>query len=362
MNRFLFGLGVSLCVTAVGVAIGSGSAADERLEVAGNVKLLGVGNGVIFPDGTKLTTAGGGSGTIFTDALNTAVGVSALSANTSGETNTAVGAEALHDNTTGASNTAVGYQALPRNTTATNNSAFGHQALAQNTTGLANTAVGYGAAFENTTGSSNTAIGSRALSSNQTGYRNIAVGFEAGFNTTGNYNIHIGNAGGATESRTIRIGIAGGGFHQTVAFIAGIRGKTTGSANTVPVLIDLNGQLGTASSSRRYKEDIRDIADASGRLMALRPVTFRYTQPYADGSKPLDYGLIAEEVAEVYPDLVVSGADGQVETVQYHKLTPLLLNEVQRQHRRVVELEAQNATLLKRLAALEAKVGAARQE
>src|ERR1700736_1971536 len=105
--------------------------------------------------------------------------------------------------------------------------------------------------------------------------------------------------------------------------------------DAVTVVIDSNGQLGTVNSSRRYKEDLRDMGGASSSLLRLRPVTYRYKQPYADGSKPLDYGLIAEEVAEVYPDLIVRGKDGQVETVQYHKLTPMLLNEVQKQNQQL---------------------------
>ena len=96
-------------------------------------------------------------------------------------------------------------------------------------------------------------------------------------------------------------------------------------------MIDSAGQLGTVSSSARFKEDIHDMGDASDKLMDLRPVTYRYKQAYKDGSKPIDYGLIAEEVAQVYPDLVVKGADGKVETVQYQKLTPMLLNELQKQ-------------------------------
>ena len=112
-------------------------------------------------------------------------------------------------------------------------------------------------------------------------------------------------------------------------------------------MIDANGQLGTVSSSRRFKEDIQDMGEASSGLLRLRPVTFRYQKPFADGSKPVEYGLIAEEVVEVYPDLVVKGADGQVETVQYQKLTPMLLNELQKEHQHVRQLQA-------RLAALEA--------
>jgi hypothetical protein len=113
------------------------------------------------------------------------------------------------------------------------------------------------------------------------------------------------------------------------------------------VVIDSNGQLGTMSSSQRFKEDIRGMGDASSGLPRLRPVTFRYKQPYQDGSKPIDYGLIAEEVAQVYPDLAVKGPDGKMQTVQYQKLTPMLLNELQKQ-------AAQIRLLEERLAALEA--------
>jgi hypothetical protein len=113
--------------------------------------------------------------------------------------------------------------------------------------------------------------------------------------------------------------------------------------NQATVLINLaTGQLGTINSSRRYKDDIQDMDTANSDLLKLRPVTFRYKQPYADGSKPLDYGLIAEEVAEVYPDLVSRNADGQIETVQYHKLAPMLLNELQKE---VSTRQKQDATI-----------------
>jgi hypothetical protein len=114
---------------------------------------------------------------------------------------------------------------------------------------------------------------------------------------------------------------------------------TTGAKDAIEVMIDENGQLGTVNSSIRFKEDVRDMAAASDGLMRLRPVTYRYKQPYADGSKPIDYGLIAEEVAEVYPDLVVKNADGQIQTVQYQKLTPMLLNEVQKEHKLLEQQE-----------------------
>ena len=112
---------------------------------------------------------------------------------------------------------------------------------------------------------------------------------------------------------------------QASAFIAGIQGVTTGNNNAVPVLIDSNGQLGTVSSSRRYKEDIQDMADASSGLLRLRPVRFRYKKPFADGSQPVQYGLVAAGVPEVYPDLVARSANGQMETVKYQVLGSMLL-------------------------------------
>ena len=150
--------------------------------------------------------------------------------------------------------------------------------------------------------------------------------------TTGSDNIILGaaNQGVAAENGVIRIGNK---TYQKKAFIAGIRGVTTGSATASTVFVDVNGQLGTIKSSRRYKEDIQSMDNVSEKLFGLRPVTFRYTQPFDDGSKPVQYGLIAEEVAEVMPELVVYGEDGKPETVSYHLLATLLLNEVQKDHR-----------------------------
>jgi len=142
-------------------------------------------------------------------------------------------------------------------------------------------------------------------------------------------------------------------------FLSGVNGTTTGQNNAVPLLIDSNGQIGTISSSRRYKEDIQDMADTSRNLMRLRPVTFRYKKPFADGSKPIQYGLIAEEVAEVYPDLVARGADGQIETVKYQLLPTMLLNEVQRQEHVIAEQQREIDELkleLNRFSSLEARL------
>jgi Chaperone of endosialidase len=158
---------------------------------------------------------------------------------------------------------------------------------------------------------------------------------------TGNYNIDIANPGVSDESNTIRVGDV-----QTRTFIAGIRGVTT-AGSAIPVLIDSNGQLGTASSSRRYKFDISDMEHATDDLMRLRPVTFRYLA-HGDNA-PLQYSLIAEEVADVYPDLVARNKDGEVETVMYQFLAPMLLNEVQKQRREIDEqrktIETLNTTL-----------------
>jgi len=140
---------------------------------------------------------------------------------------------------------------------------------------------------------------------------------------------------------------------HTYFFAAGIRGVTTGNNDAIPVVIDSNGQLGTVSSSRRFKEDIHDMDTASSGLMRLRPVTFRYQKPFADGSKPIQYGLVAEEVAEVYPDLVARSADGQIETVKYQVLDSMLLNELQKEHQQVQQQAETIQRLESRLAALE---------
>ena len=135
-----------------------------------------------------------------------------------------------------------------------------------------------------------------------------------------------------------------------------MRGITTGLANAVDVVIDSYGQLGTVSSSRRYKKDIQDMGRASAGLLDLRPVTFRYTQAFTDGATPTQYGLIAEEVAEIYPDIVVYNDEGQPEAVQYRKVNAMLLNEVQRQHREIEAQQEQIDALLTRLAAVERRL------
>ena len=285
-----------------------------------------------------------------TGGSNTASGSGALQSNTIGGSNTASGSGALRGNTTGGSNTASGSAALNRNTTGSFNTASGFFALLSNTTGFDNTASGRSALVNNTTGISNTAIGSGALQSNIAGNNNTAIGFGAGASqTTGSFNIYLDNSGVEAESNTIRIGALG---VHTRAFIQGISGVSTAEAGTA-VLIDSAGQLGTLSSSRRYKKEIHDMGEASSGLLRLRPVTFRYKEAFADGARRVQYGLVAEEVAGVYPDLVVYSLTGEVETVQYHKLNAMLLNELQKHHRRLDALKAENADLKARLEALE---------
>ena len=262
----------------------------------------------------------------------------------------------------------VGYGALGNAPAIFGNTALGNFALGATTAGQYNTAVG-AYALSAINGNNNTAVGYIALANVLTGVHNIGIGYVAGVNlgSDNSHNIMIANAGSNADNGVIRIGQIG--FH-TSFFVGGVRGVTTAQNNAVPVMIDSEGQLGTISSSRRFKEDIHDMGDASRGLLRLRPVTYRYIKPFGDGSKPIQYGLIAEEVAEVYPDLVARSADGRIETVKYQVLDAMLLNEVQRQQadmraleihiRTVIEqngaLIQQNAELQQRLAALEAAI------
>jgi endosialidase-like protein len=220
------------------------------------------------------------------------------------------------------------------------------------TTGANNTVVGSGAFPGNATGSSNTAIGRGALSAHVTGDGNVALGAEAGsLLTTGNGNVYIANRGVAAESGTLRIGSG-----QTSAFIAGVAGVGL-VGPTANVVIDSSGQLGSAGgmiSSRRAKTDIEPIAERSRELHALRPVTFRYRAQLPGGKR--EYGLIAEEVAEVYPELVVRDAEGAPAMVRYDVLPALLLNELQRLERAGAEKDRRLDELAAKLAELTARV------
>lgn len=334
---------------------------------------FGLGNTFLGVDAGNFTMTG---------YNNTASGRLAFTSNTTGTDNTASGVNALRSNTTGNSNTANGVSALFGNSTGANNTAtgaFALEAVAGNS-GNSNTASGYGALRSNTTASNNTAYGTNALSNITSGGLNIGIGVGAGSNMTTNTNtIIIGsNPGQNYETDVIRIGsMVGVGPQHARTFIAGIRGVTTGAADAIAVMVDSNGQLGTVSSSRRVKDDIADMGDASNMLMKLRPVTFHYKSDQNPKGRSLQYGLIAEEVEKVAPGLVARSASGEIETVFYQHLTPMLLNEYQKQQRlieiqtaalskqneRVAELEKQAQEIvalrqeLTRMAAVLARVG-----
>jgi hypothetical protein len=292
----------------------------------------------LFTDTSGSFNTGVGAGTLVlnTGDQNTATGVAALLLNTTGSFNTANGTRALLSNTTGTQNTATGFVALYRNTTGAYNTGNGTNALVNNTTGSQNTANGINTLHTNTTGSANTANGSNALFSN-TGDNNTALGFAAGDSlTTGSNNIDIGNHGVAGESGIIRIG----GGSQTATYVAGIAGQTVGAGGST-CYVDNDGKLGVFLSARRFKTDIADMAAASEALLALRPVTFHY-KPELDKTGIPQFGLVAEEVAELNPDLVTHDAKGDISTVRYEAVNAMLLNEFLKEHRKV---EQQQATI-----------------
>jgi Chaperone of endosialidase len=283
---------------------------------------------------------------------NTFFGTGTLGSNTTGTNDTALGFDALFNNTTGLDNTATGTFALVNNSTGFLNTANGAGALANSTIGSHDTAIGTHALLHNLTGGSNTATGFNALGSNTTGGGNVAVGANAGSAlTTGDNNIDIGNVGVAAEANAIRIGTKG---THTRTLIAGIDNSAIVGS---PVFVNANGRLGIEVSSARFKRDIRNMGAASDGLMKLRPVTFRYRD---DPAGTVQYGLVAEEVARVYPELVTYGDDGKAQAVAYHMLPAMLLNEVQKEIRESQRKTEQIGRLTARVA--EAEAGAERKD
>ena len=265
---------------------------------------------------------------------NVALGHSALSSNTSGLNNTAAGDDALTVNVTGFNNTGIGWHALDSNTIGVKNTGIGCDGLSGNTTGSNNTAVGTRSLVKNTNGNNNVAMGLQAGENNVSGSNNVLLGFSAGrFLTNGSNNIDIGNPGVAGESNTIRIGQVGTG---TATFIAGING--TAVTGGVGVMINSNGQLGTMVSSERFKDAIEPMDKASESILALKPVTFRY-KPELDPHAIPQFGLVAEQVEKVNPDLVARDAQGKPYTVRYEAVNAMLLNEFLKEHRKVQELD-----------------------
>jgi hypothetical protein len=326
------------------------------------------------------TAVGAGTLLFNTADENTATGAGALLFNTTGTQNTANGAFALIENTTGMANTAIGSSALEACTTCISNTAIGTFALQANTTSVFNTAVGVGALMANQT-SENTAVGHLALGANTTGASNTAVGFQALYSevggffnaafgtsalsghtggdsntavgvgsliqlTTGDKNTAIGSNSGATPttgSGNVYIGadVAGVGSETNHTYIRNINTTSVSGGQTDTITVDLTtGLLGHLSSSRRHKEQIQPMNDASETLYQLKPVTYRYKKEI-DVSQSLDYGLVAEDVATVDPNLVAHNRNGQIETVRYTAINAMLLNEFLKEHRKVEQLEKQ---------------------
>jgi hypothetical protein len=312
------------------------------------------------PDGAYAgaNTAEGGSGALFsltTGSNNTALGSQALFSLTTGVQNTATGAQALKNNT-GSQNTADGFQTLAVNTTGFGNAATGWRALSANTTGFHNTADGFTALLTTTTGNHNTATGDEALIGNTTGSFNTTDGAHASVhNTSGSGNTVLGfNAGDSvtTANNVICIGanVAGANVSNS-CFIGNIFGADATGGD--PVFITTNGKLGTINppSSARFKEEIKPMSKASEAILALKPVTFRYKKEFDPNGVP-QFGLVAEEVERVSPDLVKRDRDGKLQTVRYDAVNAMLLNEFLKEHGTVEELQANAAEQQKEIKAL----------
>ncbi|MEY2538350.1 MAG: hypothetical protein QOG67_2090 [Verrucomicrobiota bacterium] len=313
-----------------GITLSSGVINIPATSSATNGVIQMAGTPIISAPGTKNVFLGNGAGNFTLSGTGQ---------------NTGVGYQAMQSVTTGFQNTATGYQALSSNTAGQRNTVMGAQAASLTTTGVDNTAIGFFALANNTDGSDSTALGDGALN-NVVGTNNIGIGFGAGqFLNAGSNNIYLGTPGGLqTESNTIRIGTTSGGNSHTAAFIAGISGATLSPSGTA-VFINSNGQLGTINSSRRFKTDIKPMDDASDVLLSLRPVTFRY-KPEIDAKGIPQFGLIAEEVAEVCPDLVIHDNKGEIQTVRYEQVNAMLLNEFLKQHGHIADLDKEQQTQL----------------
>jgi Chaperone of endosialidase len=314
-----------------------------------------VGGSALFGNTTGTNNVAAGSYALHLNAdgtYNTAAGTYAMYYNTSGFSNTAIGASALESNTTGYRNTAVGDSALVGNTTAMGNTAVGDRAMESTFSGNSNTALGQAAMIYSTSGAYNTALGAYTLGDNFTGSYNIAIGYNAGSDNQGqaSNNIDIGHVGTYNDSGFIRIGTPG---TQTTAFIAGV---STSPVTGAAVFVTASGQLGVLASSSRYKTAVTAMgARTTEKLDQLRPVTFHLKN---DPNGALQFGLIAEEVDGVYPELVIRDESGTIQGVRYDELAPMLLNEVQQQ-RATIKLQADK---LKELTQQVAELNGLRQE
>jgi hypothetical protein len=311
-----------------------------------------VGNYALAYNTTGSSNTAMGSGALMGACVNP--GGSTCETNSTGSDNAAYGAAALTNNTTGNKNTAAGYESLYSNSTGSYNTATGYEALYYNIDGIRNSASGDWGLYSNTHGSDNTAAGQAALYSNTTGSSNIGLGANSGYNvTSGSNNIEIGNKGTSSDSGMIRIGTSS---TQTATYIAGIENaKVTGAA----VYVTSSGQLGVLASSERYKTGIAPMGAGTEKLSELRPVSFHLR---TDPKGSLQYGLIAEEVARVYPELVIRDESGKIQGVRYDELAPMLLNEVQKQQTIVDTLVAQRDADAVKLETQAAKIASLEQQ
>jgi hypothetical protein len=390
--------------TAIGAGALFNNTADQNTALGAGALLnnttgtfnTAVGEAALFYNTTGGVNTAVGNGALqsnTTGDFNTASGVSALRGNTTGDFNTASGVNALTSNTSGGSNTADGVNALRTNTTGNNNTALGMNALFNNDTGGSNTGIGKSALSNNTTGIENTATGESALSNSTTGDRNVAVGADALLsNTAGSFNLAAGfNALGDNKTGSSNVGVGpqalagnvGGRNNTAVGALAGI--NSTGDFNVYvgagmigvagensttrirniyssvasgrAVYVNSDNKIGTLSSSRRYKDEIKPMDKASETLFALRPVTFRYKKE-VDSERALSFGLIAEEVAEISPELITRDDQGNPQSVRYEAVNAMLLNEFLKEHRTVQELRSnaakQEATIAKQQQQIEA--------
>ena len=332
----------------------------------------------LFATSTGSFNTGVGAGTLTLNNAdsNTAVGTAALLLNTTGIENTAVGTAALVHNDTSQQNTATGAFALSNHVSGNANTAIGANALFNDTTGQVNTAIGSGALFTvnngfngsfntavgagalaNNTNADNTAVGASALGGNTSGHDNTAVGVSAlSGNTTGSNNIAIGapaaGQGVSTASHVIVIGTQGGN-NDNSCWIGQIFGASSPSGSAV--FVDANDRLGTVTSSKRFKEDIKAMDKASGALFALKPVSFHYKKEF-DPARTSQFGLVAEDVEKVNPDLVVRDKEGKAYSVRYDQVNAMLLNEFLKEHRKVEKLEATVADLAEQLQKITAQM------
>ena len=363
-------IGAGVDNTAVGAAALLSNMTGSDNTAVGTASLLNnttTGNTAVGSRALLSNTTGGTIGNINGNDIgpNVAVGAQALESNTLAGANTAVGYQALHgfvagpvgaeqvgactavgfkalgNATGGIGNSAFGYQALLNNTDGDSNIAIGPSALFGNTIGRWNVAAGGGALISNVTGESNTAIGQQVMQSNISGSNNTAVGDQAlTYNTNGSHNIAVGDGAGVnvmTADRVICIG-AGGADTSNSCYIGQIFNATCIGGSGV--FIDANNKLGTITSSRRFKDEIKPMGKASEALLALTPVTFHYKKEI-DPTGISQFGLVAEEVEKVDPDLVVRDKEGKAYSVRYDQVNAMLLNEFLKEHRRVEGQQAE---------------------